>query len=147
MAIKFRKMVRNVYRNGKTTKMYNAKIVHSGVVTEKDIAKRMVQYSTIGEADVALAIVAFKEQFIHYLTQGMIIELGELGRFKASFKTNACEDLDSVNAKTVKNITCIYKPGKEIKQALEETPLIMERDLDENGQLVLNSHSNKSDKE
>ena len=90
--------------------------------------------------DVTHAIEELNEIFIELLSQGHIIDLGILGRFKVSINAKACDSLEQVTADTIKDVTCIYKPGKEIKHALENITFELDRRFDEHGNYAENSH-------
>lgn len=136
----YRKLERKVSYNGTTKTKYNAKLLHSSVIDQRELAKRISEKSGMTTGDVLHAIEELNEIFIELLTHGHIIDLGVLGRFKASIETKACDTLDEVTVDTIKDITCIYKPGKEIKQALENVHFELDRRLDEHGNYVENSH-------
>ena len=45
MSIQYRKLERKVTYAGKTKTMYNAKIIHSGVIDQRELAKRISEKS------------------------------------------------------------------------------------------------------
>ena len=141
--IGYRKMLRKVNYNGEIKEKYNAKIVYNGEIKLKDLAKEISHATSLNASDVYSAIKALQEKFIEKLTQGYVLDLEELGRFKASFSAKACDKLKDVKDDTIKNWTVLYKPGKEIKKALENTKVQHDRRYDEHGNITEKSHSKK----
>lgn len=128
--MKYRKMVRKLNYNGQISTKYNAKIVYDEVISLKDLADEISSKSSLNKSDVYSAVKALQEQFIEHLANGNVLDLGELGRFKASFKSKVCDDLKDVTTKTITNWTVLYKPGKQIKEKLKNTTLELERSID-----------------
>ncbi|MBP3253230.1 MAG: HU family DNA-binding protein [Bacteroidales bacterium] len=143
MSIQYRKLERKVTYAGKTKTMYNAKIIHSGVIDQRELAKRISEKSGMSTGDVTHAIEELNEMFVELLAQGYIIDLGVLGRFKAGLNSKACDKPEQVSVKTITEVTCNYKPGKEIKKALNSVSLEADRRVDEHGEYVENSHKKK----
>lgn len=143
MSIKYRKLVRKVNYGGETKEKYNAKILHNNVITKEDFAEIISQSGEMTTPNVIHAIEVFNEHFAKLLAEGHIIDLGNFGRFKPSFESKTCDKLEDVNSKTIKNITCIYKPGKTIRNALKKARLEEDRRYDEHGKYVEKSHSKK----
>ncbi len=141
--MKYRKQVRKLNYNGEVKTKYNAKIVYGDVVNLKQLAEEISLDTALNSADVYSAIKALEQKFMKHLSIGNILDLGELGRFKASFKSKVCDSLKDVTPKTVTNYTVLYKPGKEIKEKLSQTKLELERNLDEHGNIVKYSHSKR----
>ncbi|MDY6381988.1 MAG: HU family DNA-binding protein [Synergistales bacterium] len=142
--IHYRKMVRKVNYNGDIKQKYNAKILYSGELKLKDLAKEISSATSLNSADVYSAVKALQQVFVSKLTQGYILDLEELGRFKASFSANACDSLEEVNATSIHDWTVLYKPGKEIKEALKDVKIQQDRRFDEYGNQVKNSHKKKT---
>lgn len=143
MSINYRKQERNVNFNGTTKKMYDAKIVYQGVKELKDIEQSICHACSLTEADVSAAIKALQYVIMEEISNGYIVDLGDLGRFKASFTSKAVDSADKVSKKDIKNLTCIYKPGSQMKKELQNVDIILNQDYDLKGNIVVRKHTKK----
>ncbi len=143
MSIQYRKQEKNVNVNGTTKKMYDAKIVYTGVKTLDEIAQEICNDCSLTEADVIGAIKAIENSLYNAISQGYIVDLGDLGRFKPSFTSKAVEKASEVKKSDIKNVTCIYKPSVKTKKNLQAVELELNPNYDLNGNLVVKKHSKK----
>ncbi len=145
MSIEYRKQEKNVNVNGTTQKMYDAKIVYKGVKTLDEIEKEICNDCSLTEADVAGAVKALENALYNAISQGYIVDMGALGRFKPSFTSKAVKKASDVKKSDIKNVTCIYKPSVTTKKKLQQVELELNSDYDLKGNLVTRKHSKKQD--
>lgn len=147
MSIRYRKQVRKVNYNGEIKTKYNAKILYSQVINERELAELISQKCSLTPADVYAAVEALISEIKNQICNGNIVSLGDLGRFKASFRANACDNLQDVSPKTIRKINCLYSPGNHVKASLKKVHLVLDRNYDEHGNYIKNSHAKKSETE
>ncbi|MBR1770127.1 MAG: hypothetical protein IJ748_06700 [Bacteroidales bacterium] len=141
MGIRYRKTRRKVNYNGEVRQQYSAKIISSGTLTLRDIAKRVAFQSTMSVPEFEMAVSLLAGQVKEQLANGFTLDLGDLGRFKPCFTSKACDNLSDINNKSISNVRVNYKAGKEIAQKLRETSLESVRDIDEYGRKLNYAHS------
>lgn len=101
-----------------TPKFY-AQAVRVGIADIDRLCKLVSDGSTVRQADVYAVIVGLMNAIQDELEEGKSIDLGKLGRFSISVRSEGVDNADLVNASTVKGAKVLYSPSKEFKKMLK----------------------------
>lgn len=95
MALKFRLIERNV-TIGKHAgrKLFFAQQVAQNKLTFAKLCDVISEGSTVSSADVKAVIDRLAHAFRHYLSEGFIVDCGELGSFRPSFGSQGVERIE-----------------------------------------------------
>ena len=141
MAIGYRKTIKKYMDNGEIKEKYFAKILSSGEIHLKDIAREVEHASSMTAEDFEAAVKHLARLLEKHHANGKTVDLEELGRFKPCFNSKATDKLKDVSSEIIDNVRINYKASKELLKAVKETPLVEDRRLDEYGRLVEYSHT------
>ena len=119
MSVKFNVVERGKPGSPETPKKYYPSIVASGKVSQREVAKRASEVSTVSIADTAAVVENFLQIIAQELAKGNIVQLGEFGSFWLRTETEGAEDEDDVRASQIKNVLVRFTPGKEFQQVLD----------------------------
>ena len=60
------------------------------------------------------------------LSNGNIVRMGELGNLKVSLSSHGEETEEDVNASSIKHAKVLFKPGKQIREMLDNLTYVKE---------------------
>ncbi len=119
MPVKFNVVERGNPADPQAPKKHYPSIVASGKVSQRDVAKRAAEMSTVSAADTAAVLENFLTIIAQELAKGNIVQLGEFGSFWLRVETEGSVDQEDVRAASVKNVLVRFTPGKEFQQVLD----------------------------
>jgi predicted histone-like DNA-binding protein len=119
MSVKFNVVERGKPGSPETPKKYYPSIVASGKISQRDVAKRAAEMSTVSVADTAAVVENFLTIIGQELAKGNIVQLGEFGSFWLRTETEGAETAEEVRANQITNVLVRFTPGKEFQQALD----------------------------
>lgn len=97
---------------------YYASIKSKGRSRLRKVAQRIGGISTVSSADTMATLEGLLEVIPQELADGHIVELGDLGSFRLSAKSEGAENAESVTARSITGVRVVFTPGKLFKQAL-----------------------------
>ncbi len=100
-----------------------AKAVYNGVTTIEHLQKQIARISAVSEGDVRSTLLTLTQLITDELTAGRIVELGDLGRMRVSFKSKASDSEEKFQTADIKRIRVLFTPGKMIKSGLQTASL------------------------
>ena len=74
--------------------------------------------STVRESDCLAVLHAFVHNMLDELEQGRIVELGKLGNFQVSVRSEGSDTIEEVNLTNIKRIGLNYRPSKHVKKRI-----------------------------
>ena len=119
MSVKFNVVERGKPGSPETPKKYYPSIVASGKVSQREVAKRASEVSTVSIADTAAVVENFLQIIAQELAKGNIVQLGEFGSFWLRTETEGADTENDVRANQIKNVLVRFTPGKEFQQVLD----------------------------
>ncbi|MBL8098432.1 MAG: HU family DNA-binding protein [Anaerolineales bacterium] len=119
MGVKFNVVERGKPGDPGAPKKFYPSIVASGKVSQRDVAKRAAEISTVSPADTAAVTESFLTIIAQELAKGNIVQLGEFGSFWLRVETEGAENEEDVRASNIKNVLVRFTPGKEFQQVLD----------------------------
>ena len=110
MALKYTLRQNNIKSNSAFGKWY-AHTLRQGELSMQEIEQRIQNRCTVTRADVRAVITALQEVVEDGLKSGMVVNLGELGKFHLSIRSESVERPEDFSVqKHVKDIVCKYTP-------------------------------------
>lgn len=118
MTVKYNVVPKKNPQNREALPRYYPVIKSDGRATQRTLAQKGAQISTLSAADLAAAIEILLTLIPQELMEGNIVDLGDFGTFRLSVKAEGSDSADEVTANNVKNVNVRFTPGKEFKLAL-----------------------------
>ncbi|MBQ9637372.1 MAG: HU family DNA-binding protein [Prevotella sp.] len=110
MALRFT-LRQNKIKSNKGYKKWYAHTLRSGELSMDDIERRIQERCTVTRADVRAVITALQEVVGAGLKDGYVVNLGELGKFYLSIRSESVDNPDDFSVQHhVKDIVCKYMP-------------------------------------
>ncbi len=119
MSLRYRIVERiNSIQNKK--KQYIMQAVHTGTVDIDYIARLISEESSLNEVDVKAVLIALGMKLEFFLTDGKVVDLGEVGRFKMAFSGKASDTKEALTPKrNIKKYHINYQPSRKMKRVLK----------------------------
>ena len=102
------------------TQKYYAKVKTRGEIDLRNLAKKIVNISTLSTADIVAVLESLLQVIPEELLSGYIVKLGDFGSFAPSVKSEGSNTVKEFTNKMIKETTMLFKPGKYIKNKLKE---------------------------
>lgn len=119
MSVQFNVVERGKPGSPETPKKFYPSIVATGKVSQRDVAKRAAEMSTVSAADTAAVVENFLTIIAQELAKGNIVQLGEFGSFWLRTETEGADTAEEVRASQISNVLVRFTPGKEFQQVLD----------------------------
>ena len=120
MAIKY--AIQQINRKGVTTgsmeTKYYAQAKYDGVTSQADIAQMVSQISAISVGDVLSVMNTISMLLSIELTNGRIVDLGDLGRFRATLRSKSCDKPEEFKREMIHGNRVIFVPGAQIRHKM-----------------------------
>lgn len=97
---------------------YYLQAVKSGTCNLERLAYLISNQSTVREADCLAVLNAFVHNMLDELEQGRVVELGALGNFQVSVRSEGSDLPEDVSRSNIKRINLNYRPGKRVRKRL-----------------------------
>lgn len=96
----------------------------NGRVSQRELANRAADISTLSTADMAAAVEALLTLIPRLLAEGNIVDLGDFGRFHLAIEAEGADTATAVNRHHIKKVNARFTPGKEFKTILKQTEFV-----------------------
>ena len=120
MAIKY--AIQQINRKGVTTgsmeTKYYAQAKYDGVTSQADIAQMVSQISAISVGDVLSVMNTVSMLLSIELANGRIVDLGDLGRFRATLRSKSCDKPEEFKREMIHGNRVIFVPGAQISHKM-----------------------------
>ena len=117
MAIKY--AIQQINRKGLTlgtkTTSYYAQAKYDGVTSQEDIAQMVSQISAISVGDVLSVMNTVSMLLSIELANGRIVDLGDLGRFRATLRSKSCDKPENFKREMIHGNRVIFVPGHQVR--------------------------------
>ena len=117
--MKYKLMTRANPQDRTKEKLY-ASPVNAGKITKTDLAKEIVNISSLSRGDVSNVIESLIDIVPKYLLMGKSINLGELGTMRVSFSSQGVENEKDFSTGKIKDVKIIFTPSVELKNQLKQ---------------------------
>ena len=120
MAIKY--AIQQINRKGATPDSkeikYYAQAKYDGVTSQTDIAQMVSQISAISVGDVLSVMNTVSMLLSMELSNGRIVDLGDLGRFRATLRSKSCDKPEEFKREMIHGNRVIFVPGAQIRHKM-----------------------------
>ena len=114
------KVIQRANPQDRTKSKWYASPVNDGKITKNDLAKEIVNISSLSRGDVSSVIENMIDIMPKYLLMGKSINIGELGTLRISFSSDGVEKEADFNISKIKGVKIVFTPGVELKKQLSE---------------------------
>ncbi len=97
---------------------YYALVQNQGVVTLRQIAKRISRESTVSMMDTLAVLEGFLQVIPDMLSEGKIVKLAEFGTFRVTISSEGVETAEEFNFTNIKRLRTLFRPGGEFRDQL-----------------------------
>lgn len=98
---------------------YYAQIAPVLPVTQDELANYINDQTTVSKTDIKAILVALDNAFIHYLSLGLSVRLGEVGSFRPTISSDGEETEEAVTAKDIRAVRVRFTMGSELRKAFD----------------------------
>jgi predicted histone-like DNA-binding protein len=112
------KAIQRVNPLDRTKSKWYASPVNEGKIAKADLAKEIVDISSLSRGDVSNAIETLIDVVPKYLLMGKSVNLGELGTLRVSFSSEGAETAAAVSANKISGVKIVFIPSVELKKRL-----------------------------
>ena len=112
------KMIQRVNPQDRTKVKWYASPVNEGKITKADLAKEVVNLSSLSRGDVSSVIENLIDILPKYLLMGKSVNLGELGTMRISFSSAGVENEKDFNASKISGVKIVFTPSVQLKKEL-----------------------------
>ena len=102
-------------------KKYYAQAVNRGNVKLRQLAQEIADISTVSIIDTIAVIESLIQLIPKHIAQGETVRLGDFGSFSVILKSIGTETEDEFTASMIKSLKIYFRPGKELKKAINDT--------------------------
>jgi len=114
------KLIERANPQDRTKVKWYASPVNDGRITQRDLAKDIVDNSSLSKGDVANVIENLLDTMPKYLLMGKSVSLGEFGTIRLSFTSEGVDSADKFNPNLITGAKVVFTPGVELKKTLED---------------------------
>ncbi len=118
MTVKYNVVPRRNPGDPTAPQKYYPSIKSSGRVKLRALSKQIAEISTVSSADTMAVLEALLTLIPRELSDGNIVELGDLGSFWLRSRSEGAETEEAVTGRNITRLIPDFKPGKEFKQVL-----------------------------
>ncbi|WP_103664892.1 HU family DNA-binding protein [Gracilimonas amylolytica] len=103
---------------GGGVKKFYASAQSTGSAGIEELTNRIEKISTVSGADIRAVLYSIIDVLPELLSDGNIVEIGDLGSFRVSISSKGSEVAEEVSSSNIKKAKIIFRPGKKFKQML-----------------------------
>lgn len=103
---------------GGGTKKYYASAQSTGSAGIEELTNRIEKISTVSGADIRAVLYGIIDTVPEMLSDGNIVNIGDLGSFRISISSEPSDTPEEVNSSNIKKAKILFRPGKKFKQML-----------------------------
>jgi len=118
MSINYKVITKKDPRNPSAPPRYYASLKSSGRSDMRQVAKEIGAISTVSSGDTMAVLEGLLTVVPQELADGRVVELGELGSFRLSARSESALEPGEISARSITGVKVIFMPGKLFKQAL-----------------------------
>ena len=123
MPILYNKVERSNPRDIKQKKWYLV-LKSTGMVKEKEVAKLLADETTLNPKEAEMAVSQLMKVVANLLLNGNTVQLGELGSFRITAKTEPSEKKEEVTAAKIKKVNVRFTESKDLKNAMAKAKFV-----------------------
>ena len=119
MSVKFNVVERGNPAKPDVAKKFYPSIVSTDKISQRDVAKRAAEMSSMSIGDTAAVVENFLLIIAQEMAKGNIVQLGEFGSFWLRTESDGVDAAEDVRATQITSVKARFTPGKEFQQVLD----------------------------
>ncbi len=119
--IKYVKVQRNIQVGADPGIKFMARLFRSNDVSMDQLCQEITESTTVSYPDVLACLKALEITVSRHVMNGEAVKFAYLGSFIPAIKAKAQDELDMVDASTIKAFRCRFYPSPEFKRSLSKT--------------------------
>ena len=120
MALKYRLVQKGNPSKPEDPKKYYANAVKRGDVSLRALSREIAEISTVSVVDTMAVIESLLQLIPRHVTEGDTVRLGDFGSFSVRIASRGTASEDIFTASQIKGVKLGFRPGKELKKALDD---------------------------
>jgi predicted histone-like DNA-binding protein len=117
MPVLYNKIERANPRKKEEKKWYPV-LKSTGLVKEREVAKQLADETTLNPREAEMAVGQLMKVVTKLLLNGNTVQLGELGSFRLTAKTEASNKKEEVTAQKIKKVRVRFSESTDLKNAI-----------------------------
>ncbi len=103
-----------------------------GMMDESEVAAQVAEETTLNPAEALMAIRQLRKVVQRTLLNGQSVKLGNWGIFSVTLSTTGSDTKEELTAGNVKQVRINFKPGDELKAAMQKATFVWGEDIMKN---------------
>ena len=125
MAIKYFKVLRQIFAHGILKNQYVARIQTETNFTLEMLAEMIEKKSSMSRGDIMGVLAELETTICWMLENGHPVTLGILGTFYPYIEATTVDDAESVTSKLIKRFKILFKPSTYLKNRLKKVGFVL----------------------
>ena len=96
----------------------------TGMIKEKEVAKLLAEETTLNPKEAEMAVSQLLKVVVNLLLGGNTVQLGELGSFRVTAKTEASDKTEEVTAAKIKKVNVRFTESNDLKNSMKKAKFI-----------------------
>ncbi|GHT13626.1 hypothetical protein FACS189426_18800 [Bacteroidia bacterium] len=119
MALFFKKVQRGNPRNPDAPKLWHPILKSVGLVKEKQVAKLLADETTLNPKEAEMTLYQLLKVVTNLLLEGHTVQLGSLGSFRLTVRTEGSEKEEEANASKIKHLQLRFAASEEMRDQIK----------------------------
>jgi predicted histone-like DNA-binding protein len=120
MSILYNKVERGNPSKPEEPKRWHPVLKSTGLVKEKEVARRVADETTLNPKEAEFAVAQLFKVVTDYLLNGKTVQLGELGSFRLTVKSEGAATEAEVTATQIKHVNIRFTASETLKESLKK---------------------------
>lgn len=116
-----------------------------GMLDESEVAAQVAEETTLNPAEALMAIRQLRKVVQRTLLNGQSVKLGNWGTFSVTLSTTGSDTKEKLTAGNVKQVRINFKPGDELKTAMQKATFVWGEDIMKNSSTSTSGSGGSSD--
>lgn len=118
--IEFKPLPRKNPQDLEAQEKFYAMPVHGRVIELEKLSSRAAAKSSLTKGDCYNVIDNFMDTIMEYLEEGQRVQLGGVGTFRISLRSEGAETPEELTSANIKKARIVFTPGVELKRMLRD---------------------------
>jgi predicted histone-like DNA-binding protein len=118
--VEFKPLPRKNPQDLEAQEKFYAMPVHGRVVELEKLSRRAAAKSSLTKGDCYNVIDNFMDTIMEYLEEGQRVQLGGVGTFRISLRSEGAETPEELTSANIKKARIVFTPGVELKRMLRD---------------------------
>lgn len=119
MAINYQLRKQRLNVSGQQKELIVASTINKGVATIEEIETMVSKISSASEGDVRSIVRTLSDLICQNLSQGRIVDLGDIGRIRVVVKSKSAEKIEDFKSENIRGVRVVFLAGKRIRKAMK----------------------------